>query len=277
MTTSKTALWPWESSALCGNFLAAKSSSRSCDLGTRIHSVPRSIRRHGLQGARSSSNSSSASAAVTLARDVEMPRFLNRSTSSEIVQRRDSAPARQAMTAALNSTLSASFSMACSKGSWAAGSGWRASDIRSVLTPWGKKPKVPIIPIMGSVWLAMQCAPLDPRGRLKAPLRPGAGGPFERTNLVGVRSRKGKNRTPGSKFRGASYHGISECAANETGKREYLQLAYQARSLYSLALAHPFFSGVPRVRPPRFLFLLLRGCAFSQLLIHNFRLYLKSR
>src|SRR6516164_10832590 len=29
----------------------------------------------------------------------------------------------------------------------------------------------------------------------------------------------------------------------------------------------------PRVRPPG-LFLLLRGCAFSQLLIHNFRLYL---
>src|SRR6516164_1337462 len=32
----------------------------------------------------------------------------------------------------------------------------------------------------------------------------------------------------------------------------------------------------PRVRPPG-LFLLLRGCAFSQLLIHNFRLYLPAR
>src|SRR5437667_11045189 len=32
----------------------------------------------------------------------------------------------------------------------------------------------------------------------------------------------------------------------------------------------------PRVRPPLVSFLLLRGCAFSQLLIHNFRLYLAS-
>src|SRR6201993_2463241 len=30
----------------------------------------------------------------------------------------------------------------------------------------------------------------------------------------------------------------------------------------------------PRVRPPLVSLLLLRGCAFSQLLIHNFRLYL---
>ena len=51
--------------------------------------------------------SSSASAAVTLAREAQTPRFLNRSTSSAIVQRRDSPPERQAMTASLKSTLRA--------------------------------------------------------------------------------------------------------------------------------------------------------------------------
>jgi hypothetical protein len=34
------------------------------------------------------------------------------------------------------------------------------------------------------------------------------------SRLPGVGSRKGKNRTPSSKFRGASYHRTTECAAN---------------------------------------------------------------
>src|SRR5207253_3352298 len=55
----------------------------------------------------------------------------------------------------------------------------------------------------------------------------------------------------------------------------HLQLAYRARSLYSLALAHPFFLASSS-EAAAFLFWLLRGCAFSQLLIHNFRLYLVS-
>jgi hypothetical protein len=37
--------------------------------------------------------------------------------------------------------------------------------------------------------------------------------------LEGVCSRNGKYRTAGSKFRGASYNRITECAANEEGEK----------------------------------------------------------
>jgi hypothetical protein len=63
-------------------------------LGSKIHSVPRSSRRHGAQLESSSSSASSASAAVTLAREAQTPKFLKRSTNSKTVQRRDSPPHR---------------------------------------------------------------------------------------------------------------------------------------------------------------------------------------
>src|ERR1700722_6191485 len=88
-----------------GSRLTPERSSKSSDLGARIHSVPRSSRRHGAQLESSSSTPSSASAAVTLARVAQTPRFLNRSTNSPTVQQRDSPPERQAMTASLKSTL----------------------------------------------------------------------------------------------------------------------------------------------------------------------------
>src|ERR1700730_10708199 len=44
----------------------------------------------------------------------------------------------------------------------------------------------------------------------------------------------------------------------------HLQLAYQARLLYFVSLAYPFFSA-PRVRPPGFLFLTERMRLFSSL------------
>jgi hypothetical protein len=53
-----------------------QTSSKSSDLGSRIHSVPRSSRRHGAQPEISSSSPSSASAAVTLAREAQTPRLL---------------------------------------------------------------------------------------------------------------------------------------------------------------------------------------------------------
>ena len=63
--------------------LTPERSSRSSDLGSRIHSVPRSSRRQGAQPESSSSSASSASAAVTPAREARTPKFLSRSTSSK--------------------------------------------------------------------------------------------------------------------------------------------------------------------------------------------------
>src|ERR1700686_2078699 len=107
MTTRSTAFCSSERifASFKGSRLTPESSSKSSDLGARIHSVPRSSRRHGAQPESSSSSPSSASAAVTLAREAQTPMFLNRSTSSKTVQRRDSPPDRQAMTASLKSTL----------------------------------------------------------------------------------------------------------------------------------------------------------------------------
>ena len=98
MTTRSTALCSSESiyASFKGSPLTPERKSKSSDLGARIHSVPRSSRRHGAQPESSSSSPSSASAAVTLAREAQTPRFLNRSTSSKTVQRRDSLPDKQA-------------------------------------------------------------------------------------------------------------------------------------------------------------------------------------
>ena len=79
--------------------LTPERSSKSSDLGARIHSVPRSSRRHGAQPESSSSSPRSASAAVTLARVAQTPRLLSRSTNSPPVQQWDSPPERQAVTA----------------------------------------------------------------------------------------------------------------------------------------------------------------------------------
>ena len=76
-------------SSFRGSRLTPERSSKSSDLGARIHSVPRSSRRQGAQLESSSSSASSASAAVTLARVAQRPRFLNRSTNSAMVQQRD--------------------------------------------------------------------------------------------------------------------------------------------------------------------------------------------
>jgi hypothetical protein len=91
MTTRSTALCSSERilASLRGSRLTPERSSKSSDLGARIHSVPRSSRRHGAQLESSSSTPSSASAAVTLARVAQRPRFLNRSTNSAIVQQRE--------------------------------------------------------------------------------------------------------------------------------------------------------------------------------------------
>jgi hypothetical protein len=94
MTTRSTALCSSERIFVPfkGSRLTPERSATSSDLGSRIHSVPRSSGRHGAQTESSSSSASSASAAVTLAREAQTPRFLNRSTNSKTVQRRDSPP-----------------------------------------------------------------------------------------------------------------------------------------------------------------------------------------
>ena len=83
MTTRRTALCSSERilASFRGSRLSPERSSKSSDLGARIHSVPRSSRRHGAQLESSSSSPSSASAAVTLARVAQTPRFLNLSTT----------------------------------------------------------------------------------------------------------------------------------------------------------------------------------------------------
>src|ERR1700761_6824351 len=98
ITTRKTALCSSERilASLRGSRLTPERSSRSSHLGARIHSVPRSSRRHGAHLESSSSSPSSTSAAVTLARVAQTPRFLNSSTNSPTVQERDSPPERQA-------------------------------------------------------------------------------------------------------------------------------------------------------------------------------------
>ena len=94
MTTRSTALCSSERilASFRGSRLTPERSSKSSDLGARIHSVPRSSRRHGAQLESSSSSASSASAAVTLARVAQTPRFLNRSTNSATVQRAGLSP-----------------------------------------------------------------------------------------------------------------------------------------------------------------------------------------
>src|SRR5271154_1615715 len=94
ITTRRTALCSSERifASFRGSRLTPERSSKSSDLGARIHSVPRSCRRQGAQLESSSSSASSASAAVTLARVAQTPRFLNRSTNSPTVQQRDSPP-----------------------------------------------------------------------------------------------------------------------------------------------------------------------------------------
>src|SRR5438552_12866480 len=51
----------------------------------------------------------------------------------------------------------------------------------------------------------------------------------------------------------------------------HLLLAPRARSLYSVALVHPFFLA-SLARGRRWFIFSLKGCAFLYLLIHNFRL-----
>ena len=90
-----------------GNRLTPERSAKSSDLGARIHSVPCSSRRHGAQPESSSSSPSSASAAVTLAHEAQMPRFLTRSSNSPPSNSGTLPRDRQAMTASLRSTLRA--------------------------------------------------------------------------------------------------------------------------------------------------------------------------
>src|SRR5271170_6715890 len=65
MTTRSTALCSSERifASFRGSRLTPERSSKSSDLGARIHSVPRLSRRHGAQLENSSSSASSASAA----------------------------------------------------------------------------------------------------------------------------------------------------------------------------------------------------------------------
>jgi hypothetical protein len=139
MTTRSTALCSSERISFKGSPLTPERSATNSDLGSRVHSIPRSSRRQGAQPESSSSSPSSASAAVTLAREAQMPRFLNRSTSSAIVQRRDYPPERQAMTASLKSMLGAWISRRSSRG-WPASLGDSPTKVRKVPQDSGQLP-----------------------------------------------------------------------------------------------------------------------------------------
>src|SRR5271170_5426452 len=144
IVTRSTALCSSERSlaSFRGSRLALERSSKSSDLGARIHSVPRSSRRHGAQAESSSPSASSASADVTLARVAQTPRFLNRSTNSAIVQQRDSSPERQAIAASLKSTLRAWISTSSSRG-WPAFLVPKVSlTLPPLISPFGKIYKI---------------------------------------------------------------------------------------------------------------------------------------
>src|SRR5271166_2810634 len=119
MTTKRTALCssvrvPEE---IPGSLRTPERSSINSLFGVRLHSVPCSTRVQGRKGQSEISNSNSPRAPNTAGFEQCTPRLLRRPKSSPTVQRRDSAPERQAKIAVLRSALRAWAPMSSSKAS----------------------------------------------------------------------------------------------------------------------------------------------------------------